>query len=197
VVTGDRVVTTPRASAVLTIKAGYEVIVEPGTDVRVEEGSMTVHFGRLLLKRLKRVKQKLQVTSDFASAGVEGTQFLFEVLANQQVHVATLDGAVTVSPRQGKWPPVTYRAGEEGFIRGDAAPERPRPIDRRLSQLILDRTAAVETAVQYQAGEPWSRFRPFWQKPTFYIPAAAAAAAAVIIVVSKGEPAVRTPGQVP
>lgn len=200
VVNGDRVVTAPRASAILTVQPGYEVIVEPGTDVRIEDRSMVVQIGRLILKRLKKTKQKLQVRSEFASAGVEGTHFVFEVLPDAQVHIATLDGVVRVTPRQGTWPAVTYRAGDEGFIRRGAPPERVRPIDRRAAQLILDRTVAVETAVQYKAGQPWSRFRPLWQKPAFFVPAAAATAAAVILVVSKGKPAVPNsgnPGTIP
>ncbi len=158
---------------------------------------MVVQIGRLILKRVKRTKQKLQVRSEFASAGVEGTHFVFEVLPDEQVHIATLDGVVSVNPRQGTWPAVTYRAGDEGFIRRGAPPERVRPIDRRTAQLILDRTATIESAVRYKLGQPWSRFRPFWKKPSFFVPAAAVTAAAVILVVSKGKPAVRNPGTIP
>jgi len=199
VVRGDRVVTTGRASAVLTIKPGYEVIVEPGTDLRVEDPSMFVQIGRLVLKRLRRTKQKLQVGTEFVSAGVEGTHFVFEVGPDERVHIAMVDGVVTVNPRQASWPPVTYRAGDEGFIRRGSAPEPVRPLDFRAAQLILDHTAAVERAVQYQAGQPWSRFQPFWKKPSFYVPAAAATAAAVIIAVvsKKSEPVRRTPKTVP
>ncbi len=197
IVSGDRVVTRASGSALLTIKPGYAAIVEPGTELRMDDRSIVVQVGRLVLKRLKQTKQKLQIKSEFVSAGVEGTHFVFEVLPDGRVHIAMLEGVVTVDPRQASWPAVTYRAGDEGFIRRASAPDPVRPLDRRAAQLILDHTAAVERAVQYQAGQPWSRFRPFWKKPSFFVPAAAVTAAAVILVVSKGKPAVRNPGTIP
>ena len=198
IVSGDRVVTKASGSALLTLKPGYAAIVEPGTELRIDDRSIVVQVGRVVLKRLTRTRQKFQVRTEFVSAGVEGTHFVFEVLPDERVHIAMVDGVVTLKPLQASWPAVTYRAGSEGFIRRGAAPEPVRPLDRRAAQLILDHTAAVELAVQYQAGQPWSRFRPFWQNPSFYVPAAAVTAAAVIIaVVSKGEPSRRTPNSVP
>lgn len=181
IVKGDGMRTSADGAALLTIRPGYEVIVEPGAEISIENPSIFVRIGRLILKKLKAAKERLELKSEFVSAGVEGTHFVFEVLRDGTVHIMVVDGVVVVRPRQATWAAVTYRAGEEGFIRRGSAPDPVRRLDARSAQAIRDRTLTVEQAVGYRAGQPWSRFKPLWQRPIFFLPAAAVVAGGVVL----------------
>lgn len=186
VVKGETMLTARDGAAILTIRPGYEVIVEPGTELSIENPSIFLKIGRLFLKKLRQAKEVLELKTEFVTAGVEGTEFVFEVLPDGTVHIAVLDGAVVVRPRQAGWAPVTYLSGDEGFIRRGLPPGRVQRLDPATSRAIRERALAVERAVSYNAGQPWSRFTPLWQKPVFFVPALAVGAGAVVFVVSRG-----------
>ncbi len=179
VVKGETMLTAPDGAAILTIRPGYEVIVEPGTELSIENPS-------IFLKKVRQAKEALRLNTEFVSAGVEGTEFVFEVLKDGTVHIAVVDGAVVVRPRQASWAPVTYLSGDEGFIRRGVPPGRVQRLDPNTSRAIRARALAVERAVSYNAGAPWSRFTPLWQKPVFFVPALAVGVGATVFAVSRG-----------
>ncbi|HEU5217696.1 MAG TPA: PASTA domain-containing protein [Gemmatimonadales bacterium] len=141
---GDGLMTASDGAALLTLRDGYEVIIEPGTDATIENPSIFVRFGKLIVKVIKEVKEKLTVNSEFTSAGVEGTEFVYEVTRDQTVHIAVLIGRVTVSDKRGGWAAVSYTTGQAGTIRRGAAPSRMGQIDPATEQAIRRRIQVVE-----------------------------------------------------
>jgi FecR-like protein len=186
VVKGETMLTARDGAAILTIRPGYEVIVEPGTELNIENPSIFLKIGKLFLKKLRQAKEALRLNTEFVSAGVEGTEFIFEVLPDGTVHIAVVEGAVVVRPRQAGWAPITYLSGDEGFIRRGLPPGRVQRLDPNTSRAIRARALAVERAVNYNAGQPWSRFTPLWQKPVFFVPALAVGVGATVFAVSRG-----------
>jgi len=136
---GDTIVTAADGVGVVTLRAGWQVIFEPGTVANIENPSIFVKIGKLIIKKLQQVTEALTVNSEFASAGVEGTEFVFEVTPEHGVQISVLEGRVVVSSRQASWEAITYVAGEAGAIR---ARERPAP------KQLLD-SAAVRNIRQH------------------------------------------------
>lgn len=145
---GDGLVTAVDGVALLTLRAGYEVIFEPGTDATIENPSILMRLGKIIVKKLQEVKEKLTVNSQFVSAGVEGTQFVYEVTRDQTVRIAVLEGRVTVRSRAANWDSVTYVAGETGTIRPGSAPARMQRLDPADARAIRQRIEAVENAAR-------------------------------------------------
>lgn len=145
---GDGLVTAVDGVALLTLRAGYEVIFEPGTDATIENPSILMRLGKIIVKKLQEVKEKLTVNSQFVSAGVEGTQFVYEVTRDQAVHIAVLEGRVTVRSRAARWDSVTYVAGETGTIRAGSSPSRMQRLDPAAARAIRQRIEAVENAAR-------------------------------------------------
>ena len=145
---GDTVRTAVDGVAVVTLQAGYEVIFEPGTDATIENPSIFMRIGKLIVKALKAVKEALTVNSQFVSAGVEGTVFVYEVTREQTTHVAVLEGRVTVRSKSGGWDSVTYVAGETGTIRAGTAPSRMQPLDPAAARSVQQRIRDVENAAR-------------------------------------------------
>lgn len=188
VLKGDSLRTVSDGVALLTLRAGYEVIVEPGTELSIENPSIFVTVGKLIVKTVKRTSEVFRLNTRFVSAAVEGTVFVFEVTRDDVVRLSVLEGAVLVSPHSNGWAAVTYHAGEMVVFHGAAPPAPPQPLSPAQTQPVLQRLQEIERAAQYPAGEPWSRFKPLWQKPAFYVPVAlVAAAAATVIVLSGGD----------
>jgi len=147
----DQLATAPDGAAILTLQAGYEIIMEPGTELTIENPSIFVTIGKLIVKLregFEQAKEALTVNTEFVSAGVEGTQFFFEVTREKAVQVGVLEGHVTVRSKQARWPPVTYRAGDAATIRGDAAPSRTQQLDPATIRAIRQRILEVEQAVR-------------------------------------------------
>ena len=145
---GDGVITGADGVALLTLRDGYEVIFEAGTEATIENPSIFVKIGKLIVKKLKEVKEKLTVNSEFASAGVEGTEFVYELTRDQTVHIAVLEGRVTVHARGGGWDSVTYTAGTTGTIRAGNPPSRMGRLDSASVRAIRQRIDAVENAAR-------------------------------------------------
>jgi len=170
---GDGLVTAVDGVALLTLRAGYEVIFEPGTEATLENPSILMKLGKIIVKKLQEVKEKLTVNSQFVSAGVEGTQFVYEVTRDQAVHIAVLEGRVTVRSRAGGWDSVTYAAGETGTIRAGSSPSRMQRLDPAAARAIRQRIEAVENAarpiVPQLRGEPEEAARPVLQARGFVL----------------------------
>jgi hypothetical protein len=187
---GDSLHTASDGVALLTLRAGYEVIVEPGSEINIESVFITV--GKLIFKKLKEVSEKLRVNTKFVSAGAEGTEFVFEVARDQTVRITVLEGALRVSPRVGGWREFVLRGGQMVVINGAAVPGAITTADDATIRAFRDRRFAVERAAGYKAGEPWGRFKPLWQKPAFLVPAAVVAAGATAVVLATKGSGTRT-----
>ena len=159
---GDAIVTAQDGVALLTLGDGYRVIFEPGTEATIENPSIFIRVGKIIVTALEKVKEKLTVNSEFASAGVEGTIFVYEVSRNRTAHVAVLEGRVTVNTRD--YPPVTYGAGETGTFRPGAPPSRMVPLDPATERAIRQRIQVVEgtsrPVVPSLLGQPEAAARP-------------------------------------
>jgi ferric-dicitrate binding protein FerR (iron transport regulator) len=185
-VKGDSMLTAADGVALLTLRAGYEVIVEPGTELSIENPSIFVKVGRLIVKTIRRTSEALRLNTRFVSAGVEGTEFIFEVSRDSVVRVYVMEGIVSVSSRSGSWPGETFTAGQVATFRGAAPPARVQPLDPNTTRATRQRIQTIEQAAQYQTGQPWSRFTPLWKKPIFFVPAAAILAGAGFFVLKGG-----------
>lgn len=141
---GDQLITAKDGVALLALRDGYDVIVEPGTDATVENPSIFLRIGKIIVKAVRKVTETLTINTEFTSAGVEGTIFVYEVSREQTARLAVLDGHVTVSSPN--WPAVTYGPGEAGTIRAAAAPSRKERLDPATVRAIQRRIAAVENA---------------------------------------------------
>jgi beta-lactam-binding protein with PASTA domain len=170
---GDGVVTAPDGVALVTLRDGYEVIFEPGTEATIENPSIFVRFGKLIVKALKEVKEKLTVNSEFVSAGVEGTEFVYEVTRDQTARIAVLEGRVTVHARSGGWDSVTYTAGQAGTIRAGSPPSRMQPLDSATVRAVRERIRSVENAARPEVpdlrGMTESEARPALQARGFAV----------------------------
>ena len=162
VLKGDDIVTASDGVALVTLADGYQVIFEPGTEAHIENPSIFLRLGKIIVKALDKVKEKLTVNTEFTSAGVEGTIFVYEVTRNQTAHVAVLEGRVTVHSRD--YPAVTYGAGETGTFTPDAPPSRMRPLDPATERAIRQRIRVVEgtarPVVPSLIGQPEDVARP-------------------------------------
>lgn len=170
---GDGVVTAPDGVALMTLRDGYQVIFEPGTEATIENPSIFVRLGKLIVKALKEVKAKLTVNSQFVSAGVEGTEFVYEVTRDQTARIAVLEGRVTVHARSGGWDSVTYTAGQTGTIRAGSPPSRMQPLDSATARAVRERIRSVENAARPEVpdlrGLPESAARPALQARGFAV----------------------------
>jgi len=77
-----------------------DVYVDAGTRVRI--GSLDVLFGRIFAK----VKGFFSVENQNVVAGVEGTEFAFEVARDGSTEITVLDGAVLSSSKRLPWKPL-------------------------------------------------------------------------------------------
>jgi hypothetical protein len=186
IVKGDSMRTSPDGVAVLTLRPGYEVIVSPGSEIYIENPSIFVRFGKLFLKKLKQTREALRLNTQFVSAGVEGTEFVFEVSRDDVVRLTVLEGAVMLRPQNGAWAAVTYRTGETVVIRGAAPPGRIQPLDPATTRAIRQQNIAIEQSVRYRTGQPWSRFTALWKRPILFVPAIAIGAGTAILVARGG-----------
>jgi ferric-dicitrate binding protein FerR (iron transport regulator) len=186
VVKGDDLLTAADGVALLTLRAGYEVIVEPGTELSIENPSIFVRVGKLFLKTIRRTSEALRLNTKFVSAGVEGTQFIFEVTRDDVVRLSVLEGSVFVSSRSSGWDRVVYHAGQVVTIRAETPPSPVQPLDPATTRATYARAEIIERAARYRTGAPWSRFTPLWKKPVFFVPAGLIAAGTVVFFVTRG-----------
>ena len=186
---GDSLLTLADGVALLTIRPGYEVIVEPGSIISIENPSIFVTVGKLFLRKIKEASEKLRLNTRFTSAGVEGTEFIFEVLPDQSVRLTVLEGSVWIRPRTAA-AQIVLAGAQSILIPPSGPPGAITRVDDATIRTLRERRFAIERGARYATGEPWSRFKPLWQKPVFFVPAAIAVAGGVVaaIVIPKGGP---------
>lgn len=116
---GDVLQTGPDAVARIRLPEGHEIILD--VDTRARLGSFFIEFGRILA----RVRGFFEAESENVVAGVEGTEFVFEVPRDRSVFVTVLDGAVVCRSKTGGYPPVRLRRGQMFLAHSNAAlPEK-------------------------------------------------------------------------
>ena len=145
---GDTIMTAADGIAVVTLQAGWEVIFEPGTVAKIENPSIFVKIGKLIIKKLKEVKEALTVNNEFVSAGAEGTEFVFEVTPDSAVQIAVLEGRVVVHSRLARWDSTTYEAGEAGMISAGSRPGPRRRLDPATVRDIRQHIREVERVIR-------------------------------------------------
>jgi hypothetical protein len=94
---GDVIETGPGAAAVVHFPDSNKIILDSNTRARL--GSFFVEFGRVLA----RVKGFFEAESENITAGVEGTEFVFEVTRDRSVAVTVLDGTVVCRSKIRSW----------------------------------------------------------------------------------------------
>jgi uncharacterized cupin superfamily protein len=149
---GDVLITAEDGVAVVTLTAGYEVIFEPGNESTLENPSIFVRLGKVIVKALQEVREKLTLHSEFVSAGVEGTVFVYDIDRERTVHVTVVEGQVVVQGRT--WPAERYRAGEAGTFRPGSLPSRMATTAPEFVRSILQRIRAVENALRSVVRNP-------------------------------------------
>ena len=112
---GDVIQTGPDAVARIRFPDGHEIILDVNTRARL--GSFLVEFGRILA----RARGFFEAESENVVAGVEGTEFVFQVPRDRSVLVTVLDGTVVCRSKTGSWAPVRLRRGERFNSYPDAA----------------------------------------------------------------------------
>lgn len=158
---GDEIVTAADGIGVIEL-AGYQIIMDPGTDLTIENPSIFVRVGRIIVKKLKEVAEAFTVKTELGAAAVEGTEFVFEVNRRNEVEVTVLVGRVKVYPREGaRWrDTVTFVGGERGRLdsarAARLAPLTPRAIDslrRHIRHLEITIRPEVPDVMGYPEAE--------------------------------------------
>lgn len=116
---GDVIQTGPDAVAQIRYPEGHQIFLDVNTRVRL--GSFFIDFGRIFA----RARGFFEAESDNVVAGVEGTEFVFEVSRDRADSVTVLDGAVLCRSRTRSWAPVRLRRGERFHLFANApVPEK-------------------------------------------------------------------------
>jgi hypothetical protein len=102
---GDELETGAGGAALVQLPDGGLVVIDARSRVRI--GSLEVLFGRVFAA----VRGLFSVESENVVAGVEGTEFAFELRPDREVRVVVLEGVVVCSSRAGRWPPTRLRSG--------------------------------------------------------------------------------------
>ena len=112
---GDRIITGPRATAVIRWPSGSEAHLYPNSRVRI--GSLFDLVGEVFV----RIRGRFVIETEFMRAGAEGTSFVVRAVPSGEASVIVLDGRVIVSSLRGAWAPVRLAHGDK-TITTDHAP---------------------------------------------------------------------------
>ncbi len=126
----DQIATGPHTRVVLFLQGGYEIVLDTNTVVRIENPSIFVTIGEVFAKVVERVREALTINSEFTTAAVQGTEFLFSVHRDQVVTITVLEGQVTAQLRDGRYPPVVYGSLQRGTLRPGQPPDRMGVVSR-------------------------------------------------------------------
>ncbi len=130
---GDEIITSAGSVAVLNYPPNIEIYVMPSTQIQV--GSIFVKLGEIWVSIKGQLKEKFKVETEFVTAGVEGTEFLFRADADGAVDVDVVKGAVLCTSKQGRWAPVRMAQLQKFSARR----EYSKPTMRNLQVADLDR----------------------------------------------------------
>ena len=139
---GDEIETEPNVIAVIRYPIG-DVYIDAGTRVRI--GSLDVLFGKVFA----RVRGLFSVENQNVVAGVEGTEFEFEVARNGATQITVLDGIVLSSSKRLPWKPLRVTRNQAFTVTDAGMQFRVGPASpAKLAQLTrwvrgVDATVAV------------------------------------------------------
>jgi hypothetical protein len=145
---GDAIKTSTNGVGVLTLQAGWQVIMDPGTDLTIENPSLFVRVGRIIVKKIgdlaEGVREALTVKTEIGAAAVEGTEFVFEVTPSKQIRLTVLTGVVKVYPRAAEWrDTTTYTAGQRSTMDARRIIRQPL-LTRPYADSVNTRVRAIE-----------------------------------------------------
>ena len=121
---GDRIITRG-ASAVITFEGGWEVVLEPESELEILNPSIFVRIGAAIVKKLREIRETLEAQTEYTIAAPEGTLFKIEVRKDTATY-KVVEGQLRVSSRYGAWPPVVLGAFDQGTVFGNAPPQLDR-----------------------------------------------------------------------
>jgi beta-lactam-binding protein with PASTA domain len=133
---GDRIVTDGSTEAVILFGDAYEVILATETDITILNPTIFQKIGKAIVKKLKEIREKFRVETEYVNAGVEHTEFAISVDRANVVSVVVLEGEVTLESRAQTWAPQTIGPRQSAVVRSGQLPSRRD----RLPQADLDRT---------------------------------------------------------
>lgn len=133
---GDRIVTDSTTEAVILFGDAYQVILAPDTDITILNPTIFQRIGRAVVKKLKEIREKFRVETEYVNAGVEHTEFAISVDRASVVSVVVLEGEVTIESRAQTWASQTIGPRQAAVVRSGQPPSRRD----RLIQTDLDRT---------------------------------------------------------
>ena len=173
---GWSVQTAPDGVAMMTLGAGSQIILDPGTDVTIENTSVVVRVGRVIIKQLAEGKAALTVKTETGTALAEGAEFIFEVRRDRSVAVTVLAGRVRVFPigRAGRPDTVLYVGGERGgWLAAGPGMTRPDPVPGPAADSLRRRIADIERVVRPEvadvAGMPEAKARQELERRGFRV----------------------------
>ena len=121
----DTVSTSHDTRARLTLLQSYEVTLDTGTVIIIENPSIFVRLGQLFIRKLTGHSDSIAVHTNHTTILDKGTSFFVRVRSDDFAQVFVADGAVTIAPRSGgDWSPRTLGAGQGATFNGASAPSR-------------------------------------------------------------------------
>ncbi|MDQ3243764.1 MAG: FecR family protein [Gemmatimonadota bacterium] len=130
----DTISTSRKTRAVMTLLESYEVTLDTGTIIIIENPSVFVRLGQLFIRKLTGSRDSMVVHTKHSTILDKGTSFFVRVPREDSSQVFVAEGAVSVTSRSGVvWPRMTYAAGEGGTFVGARAPIRMRVAPAALS----------------------------------------------------------------
>jgi hypothetical protein len=139
--TGDRVSTGPRASAVIRFTSGTELYMRPNS--RGTIGSFVEFVGEVFAK----IRGAFAVETTFVRAAADGTAYLVRNTENNEASVLVFDGRVRMSSPVNAWGPFSLPAGMSAVC-----PPRQIPVQAPAPRWELERTAEWVERLEKLAG---------------------------------------------
>ena len=151
---GDEIETSFDVIAVIRYDVG-DVYIDAATHVRI--GSLDVLFGKVFA----RVRGFFSIQSQSVVAGVEGTEFAFEVAGDETMQVTVLDGIVLCSSQYLPWKPLRVTRGQVFGATDSARQVRVGPATPAQLAQLRNWVQRADTAVEALAPrEPQLQFPP-------------------------------------
>ena len=146
---GDRIATGPDTRAVISFAAGWEVIVEPESELEILNPTIKMSFGRAIVTAYKVVKEILKAQTEYVVAAPESTQYLIDVSRDgEAMTLIVLRGRVRLESMTGAWSPVVYRSLEQARTVGPAVPQRGLPLSNTELEQILREVERIRSTVK-------------------------------------------------
>jgi PASTA domain/FecR protein len=130
----DRIVTAAGVKAVITFEDGWEVTLEPGSELEILNPSIFLRIGSAIVTKLREFRATLQAHTEYTVAAPEGTLFKIEV-RGEEVTYKVVEGRLRVSSQSEAWAPVVLGPLEQSTAVGSAPPERAQ-LDQREADAI-------------------------------------------------------------